>query len=87
MRGDASVERIDSLKNVSGSLETPYEEVVNRVTAWVSPLTQASSKTGGGDESGLSCSVVARSTKDPSDGFVGHARPQRQPGARMRAVP
>jgi hypothetical protein len=25
-----------------------------------------------GDESGLSCSVVARSTKDPSDGFVGH---------------
>jgi hypothetical protein len=26
-----------------------------------------------GDESGLSCSVVARSTKDASDGFVGHA--------------
>jgi hypothetical protein len=25
------------------------------------------------NESGLSCSVVARSTKDPSDGFVGHA--------------
>ena len=27
----------------------------------------------GGDESSLSCSVVARSTKDASDGFVGHA--------------
>ena len=26
-----------------------------------------------GDENGLSCSVVASSTKDPSDGFVGHA--------------
>ena len=26
-----------------------------------------------GNESGLSCSVVARRTKDPSDGFVGHA--------------
>ncbi len=25
-----------------------------------------------GDENGLSCSVAARSTKDPSDGFVGH---------------
>ena len=40
-----------------------------------------------GDEHGLSCSVVARSTKDPSDGFVGHARPQRQPGVRIRGVP
>ena len=39
-----------------------------------------------GDENGLSCSAVARSTKDPSDGFVGHARPQRQPGARIRGV-
>ena len=26
-----------------------------------------------GDESGLSCSVGARSTKDPSDGLVGHS--------------
>ncbi len=25
-----------------------------------------------GDENGLSCSVAARSTKDASDGFVGH---------------
>lgn len=73
MRGDASVERIDSLKNVSGSLEMPYEEVVNRVTAWVSPLTQASPKTGRGDERSLSCSMVARSTKYPSDGFMGYA--------------
>jgi hypothetical protein len=24
-------------------------------------------------ENGLPCSVVVRSTKDPSDGFVGHA--------------
>ena len=29
-------------------------------------------KQAGRNESGLSCSVVARSTKDPSDGFVGH---------------
>ena len=26
-----------------------------------------------GDESGLSCSLVARSTKDASNGFIGHA--------------
>ena len=31
------------------------------------------SKTGKGNKSGLSCSLVARSTKDTSDGFVGHA--------------
>ena len=62
-----------SLKKVSGSMQTPYEYVVNRVTAGESHLRQVSSKTGRGNESGLSCSLVARSTKDPSDGFVGHA--------------
>jgi hypothetical protein len=37
-----------------------------------SQLTQATSKTGKGDESGLSCSFLARSTKKTPDRLVGH---------------
>ena len=60
------------LKTVSSSMEMPEKQVVNNVTVRESHLRQASSQTGREDESGLSCSVVARSPKDPSDRFVGH---------------
>jgi hypothetical protein len=62
------------LKNVAGSLETPYEEVVNRVTACIYHTSHKRlQRQAGRNESGLSYSVVARSKQDPSDGFVGYA--------------
>ena len=83
---EASLERMDVAEERVGlygdAIETGREQSYSmRVTSHTSVL-----KDGQGDESVLSCSVVARSTKDPSDGFVGHARPQRQPGARIRGV-
>jgi hypothetical protein len=60
------------LKNMSGFMETPYEEVVNKVTI-ESHISHKRLQRHAGDENGLSCSVVARSAKDASDSFVGHA--------------
>jgi hypothetical protein len=51
------------------AIETGREQSDSmRVTSHTSVLKDRQ-----GDESGLSCSVVARSPKDASDGFVGHA--------------
>jgi hypothetical protein len=84
---EASLERMDVAEErvelYADAIRTGREQSDSmRITSHTSVLKDRQ-----GDESGLSCSLVARSTKDPSDGFVGHARPQRQPGVRIRAVP
>lgn len=51
------------------AIETGREQSYSmRVTSQTSILKDLQ-----GDESSLSCSVVARIPKDPSDGFMGHA--------------
>ena len=70
---EASLERMDVAEERVGlygdAIETGCAQSDSmRVTSHTSVLKDRQ-----GNENGLSCSVVARSTKDPSDGFVGHA--------------
>jgi hypothetical protein len=83
---EASLQRMDVAEECAGlhadAIETGCEQSSSmRAPSHTSILTDRL-----GDENGLSSSVVARSTKDSSDGFVGHARPQQQPGARILGV-
>jgi len=69
---DASLESVDLAEERVGiygdAIETGCEPSYSMsVTSYTSVLKDRQR-----NESGLSCSVVARSTKDPSDGFVGH---------------
>jgi hypothetical protein len=71
----ASLERLALTEELGGLFEQVRLRHRSRTgfrLEW-SYLIWASSKKGKWNESGLSCSVVARSTKDASDGFVGHA--------------
>jgi hypothetical protein len=70
---EASLERMDVAEVRVGlygdAIETGREQSYSmRITSHTSFLKDRQ-----GDESGLSCSVVARSTKNTPDGFVGHA--------------
>jgi hypothetical protein len=76
-----------SLKNVSGSMETPYEEVVNRVRASVSHLTKASSKTGRGEGELFILLCGGEKYEGDVGWFRGTRRNQRPPGARLRGFP